>query len=57
MPKYNQADTNRNDYMDSVSRGDIVGARSAVIEGHKIDLDTALVYRHCVDFSDYRENH
>ena len=41
MPKYNQADSNRNDYIDSVSRGDIVGARAVVIEGHNIALDTA----------------
>lgn len=41
MPKFNPADTNLNDYMDSISRGDIVGVGVRLIEGVNRDIDTA----------------
>lgn len=39
MPKFNPADTNLNDYLDSVSRGDIVGDGVVFLSGKNPDIN------------------
>lgn len=39
MPKFNPGDTDRNDYMDSVSRGDVVGDSVVFLSGKNPDIN------------------